>query len=271
MRKVAIAAVLALLAGLFLPGSAGADAGCRGGDPVILLHGLGATGPENFSYLDPVLRQAGYCTFVTTYGQATPAAPVGGTTAIERSSREIVAFIDRVRQATGADKVDLVGHSEGAFQSLYIPKVLAYSAHVRRVVALAPPTHGTNVSGLVTLADLLGLRPVVDQVLANSGCQSCPQMLPGGSAVRDLTDGPIAQPGVDYTIIATRADTVVTPPETSFVPEPGVRNAFVQDTCPLDPVGHAGLAFDGGVADMIVNALDPAGAGPVHCTAGPPQ
>ncbi|HVV13077.1 esterase/lipase family protein [Amycolatopsis sp.] len=270
MRKIAIAVVLAVLASLFLPSTAATAEGCRGGAPVVLLHGLGANGPDNFSFLDPYLRQAGYCTFTLTYGQAAPGSPVGGTTAIENSSREIAAFIDRVRQVTGAAKVALVGHSEGAFQSLYVPKVLGYAGKVSRVVALAPPTHGTDVSGLVTLADLLGLRPAVDAVLNSAGCQSCPEMLPGGSAVEALTSGPVAQPGVDYTIIASRTDVVVTPPATSFVPESGVHNAFVQDTCPADPVGHGGLAFDGGVADMIGNALDPAGAGPVHCTAGPP-
>ncbi|HJQ45832.1 MAG TPA: alpha/beta fold hydrolase [Amycolatopsis sp.] len=267
MKSKVLAAVLAVLASLFVPVAASATAGCR---PVVLLHGLGANGQDNFVYLAPYLRQAGYCTFTFTYGQASPLFPVGGTLPIEDSARQIGAFIDHVRATTGADKVDVVGHSEGGFQSLYVPKTLGYASKIDHVVALAPPTHGTTVSGLVTLADYLGLRPSLDTVLTTFGCQSCPEMLPGGSAVRDLTAGPIAQPGVDYTIIASRGDLVVTPRETSFVREPGVHNAFVQDYCPADPVGHVGLAFDRDVADLVVNALDPADATAVHCSAGPP-
>jgi len=239
-------------------------------DPLVLVHGLGGNGPGNFAYLGPYLAGAGYCAFSLTYGQASPLIPVGGTIAIADSASQITAFIDQVRTATGAAKVDLVGHSEGAFQSLYIPKVLAYGDRVGRVVALAPPTHGTTFVGLVSVGDFLGLRPLVDTVLNTFGCQACDQLITGGSAVQTLTAGPIAQPGVDYTIIASQADILVVPHETSFVREPGVHNLFVQDVCPLDVVGHVGLAFDPSVAQLVANALDPAHASPVTCGFGPP-
>ena len=45
---------------------------------------------------------------------------------------------------------------------------------------------------------------------------------------------------------------------TEFVNEPGVDNETVQDFCPLDPVGHVGLAFDPDVAQLVRDALDPA-------------
>ena len=239
-------------------------------DPVVLLHGLGGNGPGHFLFLGPALASAGYCVFHTTYGQPAWWLPVGGLRPIDESARELAGFVDRVRAATRAPKVDLVGHSEGGFQSLYIPKVLGFGPKVDSVVSLAPPTHGTNASGLVTLADLLGIRPQVDFVLATFGCQACSDLLPGGGAVRRLTDGPIAVAGVDYTVIASRADILVTPTETSFVREPGVDNLYVQDVCPLDPVGHIGMAFEQGVADMITNALDPASARPVRCSVGLP-
>ena len=43
----------------------------------------------------------------------------------------------------------------------------------------------------------------------------------------------------------------------------------VQARCPLDPVGHIGLAYDTDVAQLVRNALDPAHPVPVTCTAGP--
>ncbi len=238
--------------------------------PVVLLHGLGGNGPGNFSFLGPYLATQGYCTFTFTYGQATPAIPVGGTIAIADSAKQIAAFIDQVLATTGASKVDIVGHSEGAFQSLYVPKILGYAGKVDRVVAMAPPTHGTTFVGLVSVGDFLGLRPLVDQVLNTFGCQACDQLITGGSAVATLDSGPIAQAGVGYTIIASQADALVVPHETSFVREEGVVNEFVQDTCPLDPVGHIGLAFDLGVAGLVANGLDPAHPKPVICSGGPP-
>lgn len=280
--RIALAAALATGAVLVAaPGAATAaptsgfdDWTCRPSaahpNPVVLLHGLGGNGPGNYSYLGPQVAAAGYCAFSLTYGQASPAFPVGGTVSITKSAPEIAAFIDRVLTTTGAAKVDIVGHSEGGFHSLYGPKVLGYSGKVGHVVAMAPPTHGTTFGGLVSVGDFLGLRPVVDIVLATFGCQACPEILVGGSAVQALTSGPIAQPGVEYTIIATKYDALVTPHETSFVREPGVRNMFVQDVCPFDPVGHVGLAFDSGVAQMVINGLDPAAAKPVVCGFGPP-
>jgi triacylglycerol esterase/lipase EstA (alpha/beta hydrolase family) len=239
-------------------------------EPLVLLHGLGGNGPGNYSYLGPYLAAKGYCAFTLTYGQASPAIPVGGTVSVVQSSAEIEAFIDRVRQATGAAKVDIIGHSEGGFQSIYGPKVRGYAAKVAKVVALAPPTHGTSFGGLVSVGDYLGLGPMVDQVLRQFGCPACDEIIVGGSAVNRLTTGPIAQAGVKYTVIASRFDALVTPHETSFIREPGVRNEFVQDTCPLDPVGHVGLAFDPTVAQLVANALDPAHTSRVSCGYGPP-
>lgn len=239
-------------------------------DPVVLLHGLGGNGPGHFLFLGPALANAGFCVFHMTYGAPAWWLPVGGLRPIDESARQLAGFIDDVRAATHTQEVDLVGHSEGGFQSLYIPKVLGFGPKVDSVVSLAPPTHGTNVSGLVTLADFLGIRPMVDFVVATFGCQACSDLLPGGGAVRRLNDGPIAVAGVDYTVIASRADILVTPTETSFVREPGVDNVYVQDTCPADPVGHIGMAFEQGVADMITNALDPASARPVRCSIGLP-
>ncbi|HWD84095.1 MAG TPA: hypothetical protein VG497_34570 [Kribbella sp.] len=110
----------------------------------------------------------------------------------------------------------------------------------------------------------------MDQVLQQFGCPACDELIVGGSAVQRLTTGPIAQPGVKYTVIASRFDTLVTPHETSFIREPGVTNEYVQDSCPYDPVGHVGLAFDPTVAQLVANALDPTHATRIACAAGPP-
>jgi triacylglycerol esterase/lipase EstA (alpha/beta hydrolase family) len=238
-------------------------------EPVVLLHGLGGNGPGNFSALGPYLASAGFCAYAPTYGEAIPGVPVGGITPIPQSAAEIAAFIGRVLAATGAAKADLVGHSEGGFQALYGPKfVPGEAATVARVVALAPPTHGTTFASLVTIADSLGASPLTDAILA-AGCPACNELTTGSDLVASLNTGPVAQPGIAYTIIASTHDELVTPYGTEFVSEPGVDNETVQASCPLDPVGHIGLAYDTDVAQLVRNALDPAHPVPLTCTAGP--
>jgi pimeloyl-ACP methyl ester carboxylesterase len=237
--------------------------------PVVLLHGLGGNAESNWLFMAPRLREAGYCVYTLTYGQAVPSIAIGGLRPIAQSAREIVDFIEQVRRVTHADKVDIVGHSQGGLHALYITKVLGLSDRVERVVALAPPTHGTTVSGLIDFATQAGLRDLVDDVLRAYGCFACVDALPGSAVLAELADGPIAQPGVEYTIVTTRYDLVVTPTPSSYVNEPGVRNLAIQDVCPDDRVGHVGLAFDAGVLDIVSNALDPGRAQRVECGSGP--
>ena len=278
--RVAAVAAAVLTAVALATGPASAATGgnndfsCRPGaahpDPVVFLHGLGATYYEDLNFLQSDVAGQGYCTFSLTYG-AYPGFPyVGGLRPIAGSAAEIAAFVDKVRSATGASKVDIVGHSEGGFQSLYVTKTQGLAAHIGTVVAIAPPTHGTTFGGLVNLAYLLGQRDLVGQALTAVGCGACNDLITGGPAVATLDAGPIAQAGVHYTIITSRADELVTPTATAFVDEPGVTNEYVQDFCPFDPVGHIGEAYDLNVWHLVENALDPAGAAPFPCLAGSP-
>lgn len=239
-------------------------------DPVVLLHGLGASPDGDFGYIGPQLAAAGYCAFAFNYGSTPPLSYPGGFAAMDDSATAIRAFISEVRGFTGASKVDIVGHSEGALHSLYVPKRFGLGDEVGRVVALAPPTHGTDGSGFLTLARSLGLPPLVKPLTDLFGCTACDEIAISQDFIHRLNDGPIAVAGISYTILASRADVIVTPTETSFVRETGVSNVVIQDICPTDPVGHIGLAFDSGVLQMITNALDPANASPVTCSFGIP-
>jgi triacylglycerol esterase/lipase EstA (alpha/beta hydrolase family) len=278
----AVALVLTLAATLLAASPASAatagnnDFSCRPSaahpEPVVLLHGLGATYYEDLNVLQNHLVEQGYCTFSLTYGSPAGFPVVGGLAPIADSATQIARYIKRVVSATGAPKVDIVGHSEGAFQSLYVTKTQGIAERIGKVVAIAPPTHGTSFAGLINLAYALGIRSQVGQALHAFGCPACDDLTTGGAAVAKLDDGPIAQPGVDYTVITSRTDELVTPPEKSFIREPGVRNAYVQDSCPSDPVGHLGEAYDTNVWHLATNALDPAHATPIRaCGVGFPS
>ena len=250
------------------------DPSCRSAahpEPVVLLHGLGANKNEDIDVLQKQLAGLGYCTFAVTYG-AHPAFPfIGGVVRVGASATEIRTFILGVLAQTGAPKVAIVGHSEGAFQSLYVTKTQGIADRIARVVAIAPPTHGTTFGGAYKAAYLGGnRRATTDKLLQTFGCPACSDLGVDGRAVAELERGPIAQPGVAYTVFTSTGDEMVTPTGTSFVFEPGVRNFYIQDVCPLDLVGHIGEAYDPTVWHLVENALDPAHATPVTCSAGAP-
>jgi triacylglycerol esterase/lipase EstA (alpha/beta hydrolase family) len=281
MRRSAVAVLTLALLGLFaVPATAATSSGyndwtCKPSAahprPVVLIHGLGGTGDGHWTWFGPQLAGQGYCVYSFTYGQPFPGAPIGGTKPVADSAKTVGAFIDKVRASTGVAKVDLVGHSEGGFLSLYVPKKVPGAAgKVDTVVSLAPPTHGTSFGGLVTIGKLLGGQAFIDLLTKGVQCFACSDLVDGGAAVKELTAGPIAQKGIDYTVIATRFDALVTPTSTSFVDEPGVDNSYVQDTCRFDPVGHIGMAFDTTVLQLATNALDPRTAVDVKCGYGPP-
>jgi triacylglycerol esterase/lipase EstA (alpha/beta hydrolase family) len=243
-------------------------------DPVVLVHGLSATMSENWAYMSPILAAHGYCVFALTYG-LDPRFPVfGGTIPIEQSAPELGAFVDRVLAATGAQKVDLVGHSEGTFMPEYWLKFLGGAAKVNRYVAMTPLYAGTNLlfaSDLRNAGEPNPLGRLLLDTIANL-CGSCEEFVAGSPMVKLLNSGPggAAVPGVTYTTIPTKHDELVVPYTSGILNAPNVTNEILQDVCPNDISEHGLEAFDPVVAQIVLNALDPPNAKPVSCGTLPP-
>lgn len=255
------------------PVSTNNDFSCQSDrNPVVFLHGL--TGRDTqLKTLYSWLQDKGFCTFSLSYG-ALPLLPefLGyGFKSMADSSEEIAQFIRSVKDRTGANKIDLVGHSEGAMQVLYVAKVRGLSPILEHLVAIAPPTHGVSLYGLSHIVPDFVFKLGMG-VLTSLGCGACADMLRGGPATRLLDDGsPIAQPGNKVTIISSRFDQGVTPPASaSFVDEPGVNNLYIQDYCPLDPVGHFHEPDDRNVFYLVQNALEDQTGRKFPCTLGVP-
>ncbi len=284
-RRRALAGICALVAMLAGAQSASAEStvegppgtnnfGCRPSaahpEPVVLVHGLGASAPTNWAYIGPRLVGDGYCVFALSYGRdprtrLLPYRP-GGTIPMEQSSAELKAFVDRVLDATGAAKVDIVGHSEGTVMPRHYLERRGGVADVDDFVALTPLWRGTNLAGAAFLRDFagpLGLGgPIIN--LVATFCGSCPQFLTGSAYLNDLNADGEAIPGIKHTNIITRYDELVQP-YTSGIMRDGGTNIVVQDVCPLDVSEHVAVAFDPVVAQMIENALDPRHAQQVTC------
>lgn len=233
------------------------DWNCRSNNnPVVVLHGLLSNRNLGLNLFEAWLRPQGYCTFALTYGNY-PAFPlIGGLKPVPESAQQIVDFIKEVLRRTGAKKVDLVGHSEGGFQALYVAKVMKMSQSIDKIVGIAPPTHGTSFNSVVDLAELLNIRGEAEAVLKALGCPACTDLIKGGAPIKALSNGPIVQAGNKVTIIATKYDSIVTPAGTaSFIQQPGVFNNYTQDKCLLDFAGHANIAINTNAYHLTLNAL----------------
>lgn len=239
--------------------------------PVVLVHGTGMNSTA-WTILAPQLRDAGYCVFALNYGAVPrlldPNAVVWGAGDITLSSKELARFVQSVRDATGAAQVDLVGHSQGGMLARQYMKfdggadpVDPSRNAVRSVVALGATNHGTSFGGLQEMSAQLESYGLPGRLIAPfwMGPAGAQQLI-GSPILASLNAGSEVEPGVDYTIIASRVDSVSTPPDGAFLTNDGtavVRNQWIQDLCPSAQTSHDGLIRDPLPLYMVKAALDP--------------
>jgi triacylglycerol esterase/lipase EstA (alpha/beta hydrolase family) len=231
--------------------------------PVVLVHGTFADMSDSWQALSPLLHNHGYCVFALNYGahDGSDALGVYGVGEIGESAAELASFVDRVIEATGASQVDMVGHSQGGMMPRYYLKELGGAAKVHTLVGLSPSNHGTTANGLFTLGKFF---PGANEFLGL--CPACGEQETGSAFLESLNSGGDTVPGVDYTVIQTRYDEVVTPYASAFLSGPDVTNVLLQSQCPLDGGEHLSMPYDH-IADAdVLTALDP--AHPMHplCT-----
>ncbi|WP_040686166.1 esterase/lipase family protein [Nocardia vinacea] len=260
-----------------LPGSN--DWGCRPSaahpNPVVLAHGTGGGAQTNWGLYAPLLANEGYCVFSLTYGAYDlpwPISAVGGMLPIEQSAVQFGAFVDRVLAATGASRVDVVGHSQGTLMPNYYAKRLGGADKIDKYVSIAPAWRGTNAGGgadVAAFADRLGAGPYF-QAAAGSLCQACTELLRDSAFLRDLNSDGVYVPGITYTNIMAGLDEIVVPYDSGFVPGPNATSIVVQDGCATDFSEHLAIAGSPRTARFVLNALDPAHAREVPCEFVPP-
>lgn len=247
------------------------DWACRAAaPPVLLVHGTWGN-QNSWDTLAPQLKAQGVCVFTLNYGHALFSVRgsdpgVYGTADIRSSAREFAQFVDRVRNTTGAPKVDIVAHSQGG------PLVRQYlrfegGAHrndpgrntIGRLVTIAATNHGTTAEGLGSLLPSGSAAATVDDMIGRALGIAAAQQLPDSEFLRTLNAAGDTEPGVRYTAIASRVDRVVTPPEATFLHAgrgASVENVWVQDLCPSDTFHHGELPDSPAVAYLVHQALD---------------
>nr|WP_225858359.1 alpha/beta fold hydrolase [Rhodococcus wratislaviensis] len=242
--------------------------------PVVLVHGTGADMAETWRELSPSLSAEGYCVFGLDYGRQGGVAEgnlmerPGGADIVE-SAQQLSTFIDRVRTATGTPQVDVVGHSQGGVVTRQYLRFLGGADHsnsslnkVHTVVTLGATNHGTTFGTTQLLGGIAEAFGVPVRALANVTLgQSYVQQMAGSPFLHLLNAGGDTDPGVSYTVVASRNDTVSTPPEATFLsagPGANVNNVWVQDGCSSNTAAHDQLTTDPRAVYIIQRALDPA-------------
>ena len=221
-------------------------------NPVILLHGTTEDMFQTFLTMSPALAQQGYCVYALNFGNR-------GTQTLEESIAQISDFVDQVRRATGAQKVSFVGHSQGGMLARYYV-FLHGGGHVEDVIGLSPDNHGTT-------------NPLVLFGGEYLNCPGCLEQVAGSPFMAQLNAGDETPTAVDYTVVETSNDELVTPYQSAFLdpasdPPSRLTNILLQDECPNDAVEHMGMPFDPAVQAIVANAL--ARSGPADPAFRPP-
>jgi len=238
-------------------------------EPVILIHGTWENAYDNWNGLSPILKAQGYCVFALNYGNSTGVRQINATGDMVASAKEIAAFVTKVKTATKATKVALIGHSQGGAQARYVANLLLPKGLVDKVIAITPTNHTTTLSGLTTLGDMLNLKQfgfaVLEAIKMPAAVQ---QATPTAPFYVNVNGKGETIPGIDYTVIATKYDEIVTPYTQSFLkPAAGttVDNITLQDVCAIDLSEHLSASYSKNVAQIILNKLDPAHPHKILC------
>ncbi|NKS20610.1 lipase [Prescottella equi] len=237
-------------------------------NPVVLVHGTAGNRLNNWTTFAPLLANEGYCVFAPTFGnyadQPYPISAIGGMLRAEDSAAQIGAFVDEVLAATGAERVDILGVSQGSVVPNYFVKYLGGAAKVDKYISLGPAWNGSALTGPDGGATLLALG-TDDARGVLPFCQACVQFLPASQFIAKLHEGGLYAPEVTYTNIMTRYDEGIWPYTSGYVEGPNATNIVVQDGCSQDYSDHIALLASRVTAGHVLNALDPDHPRPVPC------
>jgi len=109
--------------------------------PIVLVHGMGGfedLGPLDYYFGIPrLLRNAGYAVFVPETD------PVNSTPV---RAAQLAAQIDQILTCTCAEKLNLIGHSQGAIDIRYLTTAMGYGNRIASLTSIAGPHRGSPVA-----------------------------------------------------------------------------------------------------------------------------
>ncbi len=211
---------------------AGATEPITDAHPVVLVHGYGSI-KSHWLTLNVALRRIGISD-VTAINYNPWKAD------IRAISADLVAHVDEVLARTGAEKVNLVGHSMGGLVIRHAVEVLGLADRVDCVVTIASP-HGGSA-----FAYLAGVLPGKRQLT-----KAAAQMRPGSRFLRELEAAAAANAetsAVKWTALYSTGDLIV-PGRAAKLRTPNARNIKV------DADGHVAVLSSPYVVKKVCEAL----------------
>jgi triacylglycerol lipase len=196
--------------------------------PLLLVGGT--FGPV--TYMDDALaylRAQGF----TAYSMALSGRPPGSVD-IKVSARAVCDRINEIRLETGAAKVDVVGHSQGALAVRYCVKFDGGLRTVDTMISLGGVNYGTAAANSCVSA-------------------SCVQMRPGSAFLDELNEGDDTPGDVDYAHLYSYENNGGINGEDIPLAD-GATNVAAQDLCPGQELKHRNEYDSPIMRDLIVNA-----------------
>jgi triacylglycerol esterase/lipase EstA (alpha/beta hydrolase family) len=171
-----------------------------GADPVILVGGW-MNGDHSWDAWVRSLARDGIRPYLVT-------VPENATGDIDAAAQYVAREVEKVRAATGARKVDVIGYSMGGLISRQYAKFHAARDAIDAVVTLATPNNGLGPTIPTTIARVFG---AVNRIWAG---QAAKQAMRGSAFLERLNDPSVADaagPGVRYgSVFAKHTDLAVT-------------------------------------------------------------
>ncbi|GAB2818062.1 esterase/lipase family protein [Lentzea nigeriaca] len=196
--------------------------------PLLLVGGT--FGPAG--YMDDALayfRSQGF----TAYSMPLSGRPPGSVD-IKVSARAVCDRIDEIRRETGAAKVDVVGHSQGALAVRYCVKFDGGLGTVGTMISLGGVNYGTNKANICASA-------------------SCVQMRPGSAFLDELNSGDDTPGSVDYAhLYSYEVNGGINGEDIPLAD--GATNVAAQDLCPGLELEHRVEYDSPAMRDLIVDA-----------------
>ena len=108
--------------------------------PIILVHGIilkDFLHFKAFGKIEKILKNAGYHVYTADHD---------GLGTIQSNAEQLKCFVNRVLSIEGVDRVNLIAHSKGGLDSLYMIDRLSMSDKVASLTFLCTPHKGSPIA-----------------------------------------------------------------------------------------------------------------------------
>ncbi|MFF4731598.1 esterase/lipase family protein [Streptomyces mirabilis] len=192
--------------------------------PVLLVHGM-SSNRAIFHVLRRGLRQAGF-------RRVTELNYCWLSNDVRSAARLLADEVERVCEASGHERVHVIGHSLGGVVARYYVQRMGGDARVHTLVTLGTPHHGT----------LAAMVPLPHQAIR--------QLRPGSDVLVELA-GPAPGCGTHFVAFHSDLDELIVPTANARLDHPDLQISNV----PVRAVGHVSLPLHGRVVGEVCRVL----------------